>query len=41
MAQAQPRWNWTGVEALVFDSQDSRLRDLLNMLPAKRSSDDR
>jgi hypothetical protein len=40
MAQAQPRWNWTGVEALVFDSQDSRLRVLLKMLPAKRSSDD-
>jgi hypothetical protein len=40
MAQAKPRWNWTGVEALVFDSQDSRLRDLLTMLPAKKSSDD-
>jgi hypothetical protein len=40
MGLAQPRWNWTGVEALVFDSQDSRLRDLLNMLPAKRSNDE-
>lgn len=40
MGQAQPSWNWTGVEALVFDSQDLRLRDLLNMLPAQRSSDD-
>ena len=40
MAQAQPRWNWTGVEALVFENQDSRLRDLLNVLPAQRSSDE-
>jgi hypothetical protein len=35
MAQRQPRWNWTGVEALVFDGQDSPLRDLLKMLPPR------
>ena len=40
MAQTKPRWNWTGVEALVFNDRDSRLCDLLTMLSAKRSSDD-
>ena len=39
MSQAEPRWNWTGVEALNFQSHH-RLHELLGMLAARKSTDD-
>ena len=40
MLQAKPCWFWTGAAELVFTSQDSHLRRLVAMLPAKKSSDE-
>jgi hypothetical protein len=39
-AQAKPIWYWNGVAALVCDSGNPRLRDLLTMLPTTRSNPD-
>ena len=38
MLQAKPRWSWTGVAELVFSGRDSRLHDLVTLLPARRST---
>ena len=40
MSQAKPRWSWTGVAELAFSGQDSRLHDLVTVLPAKRSTNE-
>jgi hypothetical protein len=40
MLQAKPRWSWTGVEELVFSDQDSRLVDLVALLPAQQSTNE-
>ena len=40
MLQAKPRWSWTGVAELVFSGQESRLHDLVTLLPAKRSTNE-
>jgi hypothetical protein len=40
MLRAKPCWAWTGVAELVFSGQDSRLRDLVTLLPAKRSTNE-
>ena len=39
MFEDKPPRDWTGIEALSFED-DSRLRDLVAMLPAKRAGDD-
>jgi hypothetical protein len=38
MLQAKPFLSWTGVAELVFSGRDSRLHDLVTLLPAKRST---
>ena len=35
----KPRWFWTGVMPLDGMEDDSRLRELVAMLPARKSSD--
>ena len=35
----KPRWLWTGVMPLDGMEDDSRLRELVAMLPARKSSD--
>jgi hypothetical protein len=40
MVHAQPRWFWTGVEALTHDNEDSQLRLVVAMLHPRRSSDE-
>ncbi len=35
----KPRWFWTGVNPLEGMEDDSRLRELVAMLPARKSSD--
>ena len=40
MLRAKPCWAWTGVAELVFSGQDLRLRDLVTLLPAKRSTNE-
>jgi hypothetical protein len=40
MIQAQPRWLWTGVEALTPNDDDSQLRLVVAMLHSRRSGDE-
>jgi hypothetical protein len=40
MAQAKPCWSWTGVAELGSSGQDAHLRDLVALLPVKKSSDE-
>jgi hypothetical protein len=40
MAQAKPCWSWTGVAELASSGRDAHLRDLVALLPVKKSSDE-
>jgi hypothetical protein len=40
MAQAKPCWFWTGVAELGSSGRDAHLRDLVALLPVKKSSDE-
>ena len=40
MEQAKPCWSWTGVAELASSGRDAHLRDLVALLPVKKSSDE-
>ena len=40
MAQAKPCRSWTGVAELASSGQDAHLRDVVALLPVKKSSDE-